>query len=188
MIIIFALQIHPPISEFSRIYFMFFECFFLLQLWWIWGRHDYNLSHQIQPPILKIEILNFHDFLTKFTFFCYSCDRQINVSVHYIAKEPAFYMAGYFVFVKILLPGSIGQVAFWFGFFLIIFDQFDYKISGNSGEVAKQLTTQNKLKKKFKKIKEKKMTADRNEKIKARKKVTEMKKKNYTLLFDEKSF
>ena len=32
------------------------------------------------------------------------------------------------------------------------------------------------------------MTADRNEKIKARKKVTEMKKKNYTLLFDEKSF
>ena len=39
-----------------------------------------------------------------------------------------------------------------------------------------------------KKIKEKKMTADRNEKIKARKKVTETKKKNYTVLFDEKSF
>ena len=30
---------------------------FLLQLWWIWGRHDYNLVHQIQPPIP-----NFYDF------------------------------------------------------------------------------------------------------------------------------
>ena len=36
----------------------------MLQLWWIWRRHDYNLVHQIQPPIL-----NFHEFFNQFNIF-----------------------------------------------------------------------------------------------------------------------
>ena len=75
----------------------------------------------------------------------------INVSVHYIAKEPAFYMAGYFVLDKILLPDSIGQAGFLFGFFLIIFEQFNYK---NIPQRWKTDSLRRKIKTSFEKFKE----------------------------------
>ena len=55
-------------------------------------------------------------------------------------KCPALVLAGYFVFYKILLPDSIGQFENLIWLFLIIFDQFNYKLSGNAVEMTRQTT------------------------------------------------
>ena len=81
-------------------------------------------------------------------------------------------MAGYFVFLQNIVTRFDWTSHFLVWLFLIIFDQFNYKISGNAVETTRQTTHDAKSKQAEKKLKE----SDRNEKIELRKKVTETKK------------
>ena len=92
-------------------------------------------------------------------------------------------MAGYFVFLQNTVTRFDRTKHFLICLFLIIFDQFNYKISGNTVETTRQTTHDAKSKQVEKKLKK----SDRNEKIELRKKL-ESDRNEKIVLFDEKSF
>ena len=85
-------------------------------------------------------------------------------------------MAGYFVFLQNIVTRFDWTSHFLVWLFLIIFDQFNYKISGNAVETTRQTTRQTTHDAKSKQVEKKLKESDRNEKIELRKKVTETKK------------
>ena len=94
-------------------------------------------------------------------------------------------MAGYFVFLQIIVTSFNWKSHFLIWRFLIIFDQSNYKISGNAVEnlrfaKSKQVKLEKKLKesdRQYEKIAKNRITEESDEKIVL-----------YTVLFDEKSF